>query len=229
MKSIASHGLVHAVIGDVVGSREHASRQSVQQALLHALEVAGRDVASLQPPEPTIGDEFQSVHAELADALLVTVLVRLALPEDLDVRFGIGVGTLEVVGRSAYGLTQDGPAWWAARQAVDEVEKRQRSMPHLRTRLVRAPETSGDDPGAGSTPTALDPGLVNAYLETRDFIVTGFDGRLRRIAAGLFAGRSIGQVAEAEGISASAVSQRIRRGGVRALVESVGHLPRSAS
>ena len=219
-----SHEPVHAVIGDVVGSRDHPSRQAVQEAVLRALETADRGVTSIQRPEPTIGDEFQSVHAGLADALLVTVLVRLALPEELDVRFGIGVGTLEVVGSSAYGLTQDGPAWWAARQAVVEVEERQRSMPHLRTRLVR-PLDDEDDLPAGAT----EPGLVNAYLETRDFIVTGFDGRLRRIAAGLLAGRSITQIADEEGISASAVSQRIRRGGVRALTESIAQLPQGAS
>ncbi|WP_344330203.1 SatD family protein [Aeromicrobium halocynthiae] len=218
MTSSASPKPVHAVIGDVVGSREHASRRAVQEALVRALEVADAGVTSIQRPEPTIGDEFQSVHAELADALVVTVLVRLALPEELDVRFGIGIGTLEVVGSSPYGLTQDGPAWWAARQAVVEVGERQRSMPHLRTRVVPAP-----------TAASPDTGLVNAYLETRDFIVTGFDGRLRRIAAGLLAGRSIGQIADSEGISASAVSQRVRRGGVRALTESVAHLPRGAS
>ena len=224
MKPMSSQDPVLAVIGDVVGSRRHASRQAVQQAVLRALETADRGVRSIQRPEPTIGDEFQSVHADLADALLVTVLVRLALPEELDVRFGIGVGTLEVVGSSAYGLTQDGPAWWAARQAVDEVEERQRSMPHVRTRLVRPPDVEGHVSGG-----ATEPGLVNAYLETRDFIVTGFDGRLRRIAAGLLAGRSITQIADDEGISPSAVSQRIRRGGVRALTESIAQLPRSAS
>lgn len=220
---------MHAVIGDVVGSREQASRRAVQEALLSALEVADRGVTSLQRPEPTIGDEFQSVHAELADALLVTVLVRLALPEELDVRFGIGIGTLEVVGSSPYGLTQDGPAWWAARRAVVEVEERQRSMPHLRTRLARTADTRAEETRPTEPLGALDPGLVNAYLETRDFIVTGFDGRLRRIAAGVLAGRSIGQIAESEGISSSAVSQRVRRGGVRALTESIAHLPRSAS
>lgn len=224
MKSSPSSRVVHAVIGDVVGSREHASRRAVQEALLGALAAADRGVTSMQRLEPTIGDEFQSVHAELADALLVTVLVRLALPEELDVRFGIGIGTLEVVGSSPYGLTQDGPAWWAARQAVVEVEERQRSMPHLRTRLVRPPDVEGDVADG-----ATEPGLVNAYLETRDFIVTGFDGRLRRIAAGLLAGCTIGQIAESEGISASAVSQRVRRGGVRALTESIAHLPRQAS
>lgn len=228
MKSSASPQLVHAVIGDVVGSRRHASRLVVQEALVRALEAADDAVASIQRPEPTIGDEFQSVHAELADALMVTVLVRLALPEELDVRFGIGIGTLEVVGSSPYGLTQDGPAWWAARQAVVEVEERQRSMPHLRTRVVPAPTTSSPTASSATTPSP-DTGLVNAYLETRDFIVTGFDGRLRRIAAGLLAGRSISQIADSEGISASAVSQRVRRGGVRALTESVAHLPRGGS
>lgn len=209
MKADASSG--YAVIGDLVGSRRHASRRDVQQALLTALAQANRLVTALQPLEPTIGDEFQSLHASLHDALLATALVRLALPEELDARFGVGVGEIEIVGTSAYGLTQDGPAWWAAREAVVEVEERQRSMPHLRTRVVR--------------PGAEGPELANAYLECRDFIVSGFDGRQRRIALGMLSGRTAAQVAAEEGISASAVSQRIRRSGIRALTESVAHVP----
>lgn len=213
MKNNASFG--YAVIGDLVGSRQHASRRTVQDALLGALARANQLVPARQPLEPTIGDEFQSVHAGLREALLATVLVRLALPEELDARFGVGVGDIEIVGASSYGLTQDGPAWWAAREAVVEVEERQRSMPHLRTRLVR-PGVEGPD-------------LVNAYLECRDFIVSGFDGRQRRIALGLLSGSTATQLAAQEGISASAVSQRIRRSGIRALVESVEQVPDEAS
>lgn len=199
------------MIGDLVGSREHDSRRGVQEALVAALDRVNELVPAAQPLEPTIGDELQSVHATLHDALLATLLVRLALPEGLDARFGIGVGEFEIVGTSPYGLTQDGPAWWSARQAVVEVEERQRSMPHLRTRLVRH--------GADG------PELVNAYLECRDFIVSGFDGRQRRIALGVLSGRTAAQVAADEGISASAVSQRIRRSGIRALTESVTQIP----
>ena len=125
-----------AVIGDLVASRTADSRAGAQQALITALRRVNGLVAHDQSLEPTIGDEFQSTHESVADALRAAVLVRCALPEGMDARCGIGIGSLEIVGESAYGLTQDGPAWWAARTAVDEVKSRQRRLPALRTWVV---------------------------------------------------------------------------------------------
>ncbi len=199
---------VVAVIGDLVGSREHVSRRDVQRGLLGALDAVTRRVDAVQPLAATIGDEFQGVYATIGEALRSTALVRLLLPQGLDARFGLGIGTLEVVGESAYGLTQDGPAWWAARDAVEEAETRQRKYPALRT-WARAHETTGADVN-----------LVNAYALCRDQLLTDLDDRQRRIALGVLDGRTLAELADDEGISASAVSQRYRRG-IGALVESI--------
>lgn len=204
--------LLHAVIGDLVGSREQASRASTQQHLLDALAVVNELVPAVQPLEPTIGDELQGVYDDLHDALKATVLVRLALPESMDCRFGIGVGPIEIVGESAYGLTQDGPAWWSAREAIDIAKDRRRHFPGLRTWIVRE-ATEGPD-------------MTHAYLLVRDELVSDFDGRQRRIALGQVRGRSLSQLADEEGISASAVSQR-HRAGIGALLESIGQVPRT--
>lgn len=203
--------LQYAVIGDLVGSRQQSSREETQQNLLAALEIVNDRVPATQALEPTIGDEIQGVYADLYAALYATVLVRLALPESLDCRFGIGVGTVEIVGSSAYGLTQDGQAWWSAREAIDEAKARVRHVPGLRTRIVREGSDTGD--------------IVNAYLLCRDAIVTDFDGRQRRIALGVLDGKTLTQIADEEGISTSAVSQR-HRSGVSVLVESIAEVPR---
>ncbi|MET0767230.1 MAG: SatD family protein [Aeromicrobium sp.] len=200
-----------AVIGDLVGSREHGSRAEAQQHLLTALAVVNDLVPSLQPLEPTIGDELQGVYADLHQALTATVLVRLALPEPMDCRFGIGVGAVEIVGTSNYGLTQDGQAWWSAREAIDTAKAKGRQAPGLRTWLVRQPSGEGD--------------IVNAYLLVRDQLVSDFDGRQRRIALAELHGKSLSQIAQEEGISTSAVSQR-HRGGISVLLESIGEVPR---
>src|SRR5689334_6378151 len=115
---------MYAVIGDLVASREHASRRRAQQDLLAALAVVNDLMPAVQPLEPTIGDELQGVYDNLHDALAATVVVRLALPETMDCRFGVGVGDLEIVGTSHYGLTQDGPAWWHAREAIDTAKSK---------------------------------------------------------------------------------------------------------
>ena len=201
----------YAVIGDLVGSRDQPSRAEAQRSLQGALDTVNQQVASaLQPLEPTIGDELQGVYDDLHDALLATVLVRLALPDTMDCRFGIGVGTLEIVGTSNYGLTQDGPAWWSARTAIDTAKDKSRHLPGLRTWIVRD-ETE-------------EPDMVNAYLLMRDELVSGFDARQRRIALGAVQGRTRTQLAEQEGISVSAVSQR-PRAGLGALIESIAQLP----
>lgn len=192
-----------AVIGDLVASRTAASRRRAQESLVSALRAATELAPALQAPAPTIGDEFQSTHATVADALLSALVVRLALPEDMDARVGIGVGTVEVVGRSEYGLTQDGPAWWNAREAIGEVERRTARQGGLRTWVHEG-------------------GTVNAYVMARDHVVSGFDGRQRRLALGLLQGRTQKQLAEAEGVSASAVSQSLRRSGALAVIDGLG-------
>lgn len=166
---------------------------------------------SLQPLEPTIGDELQGVYEDLHHALYATLLVRLALPETMDCRFGIGVGEVEIVGTSNYGLTQDGQAWWSAREAIDTAKAKRRRFPGLRTWIMREGSERGD--------------IVNSYLLVRDELVSGFDGRQRRIALGELHGKSLSQIAEDEGISTSAVSQR-HRAGISVLLESIREVPR---
>ncbi|MCL3839151.1 SatD family protein [Aeromicrobium duanguangcaii] len=191
-----------ALIGDLVASRSASSRRAAQEALIQALAAANELVPSLQAPAPTIGDEFQSTHETLDQALLTALVVRLALPEGMDARVGIGAGTVEVVGRSEYGLTQDGPAWWNARDAIGQVEQRAGRQSGLRTWVHEG-------------------GTVNAYLMVRDHVVSGFDGRQRRLALGLIQGRTQRQLAESEGISPSAVSQSLRRSGALAVVDGL--------
>jgi len=191
-----------AVIGDLVGSRNAPSRAAAQEALIAALAAAAEIAPAEQAPVPTIGDEFQSTHTTLGDALLAALVVRLALPEDMDARVGIGRGTVEVVGRSEYGLTQDGPAWWNAREAIEEVERRASRQTGLRTWVHEG-------------------GTVNAYVMARDHLVSGFDGRQRRLLLGLLQGHTQRELAARESISPSAVSQSLRRSGALAVLDGL--------
>ena len=200
-----------AVIGDLVGSREQPSRGWAQEQFLAALEVVNALLPALQPLEPTIGDELQGVYEDLHSALYATLLVRLALPESMDCRFGIGAGEVEIVGASNYGLTQDGQAWWSAREAIDAAKSKRRHFPGLRTWIMREGSEGGD--------------IVNSYLLVRDELVSGFDGRQRRIALAEIHGKSLSQIAADEGISTSAVSQR-HRAGISVLLESIREVPR---
>jgi hypothetical protein len=216
----ASVGARVAMIGDLVGSRRSASRAAVQQHLVDALAVANESTTPVEALAPTIGDEFQGVYADVGAALRASLVVRLALPADVDCRFGIGVGTLEIVGTSEYGRTQDGPAWWAARDAIVEAKRRESGQnKRLRSWFAvsdsETPETGGGD---------VDAALVNAYLLCRDELVSRLDARQRRLVLGVLRGTSQKQLAANEGISPSAVSQSLQRAGAPAIIDGAAML-----
>ena len=213
-----------SLIGDVVSSREHVDRATLQGALEEALAAANAEVASLQPLTPTLGDEFQGVYAGLGEALGATLLVRLALAGEAEVRFGIGWGAIQTLEPGRGALGQDGPAWWAAREAVDRVRRSvsRRGKPRG-TRTMFALGEGGTDPFAGRQPGSIPRGvepLVNAHLVTRDELVARMDPRDARIALGLIRGHSATELAAAEGVTQPAISQRAISGGAYAIVES---------
>lgn len=199
MKSTA----VATVIGDVVGSRLSADRAGLHRQLRAALEAEGDVAGAVDPLAITVGDEFQGTFTTVGEAIASAWRVRLALLPDVDVRVGLGWGEVTALDEKV----QDGPGWWVAREAITWVATQQDSSrtTHLRT----AYRTQADD-----TPS---PGAINAALHCRDHLLGSMDDRSRRILGGLMAGRTQAEIAADEGISASAVSQRIRGGGIAVL------------
>ena len=65
-----------------------------------------------------------------------------------------------------------------------------------------------------------DPDAVNAALVLRDEMMGGLSDRSLGVLRGLLSGRTQREIAEKEGVSASAVSQRVRNDGLAALVAS---------
>lgn len=199
-----------ALIGDLVESRAWEDRGELQRALLAACAAtADRIPGAQQSPEPTIGDEFQAVYADLGAAVDAVLVLRLALPYPADCRVGIGVGDVAVVGATSYGLTQDGSAWWAARAALESLEAQERRVPGVRTRIHWAEGQAEEE-------------FVNGYAACRDYIVSGLDGRQRRLTLGTLDGQTQAELAAMEGITRSAVSQSLRRSGALVLRESWG-------
>src|SRR6476660_1459328 len=130
------------LIGDIVGSRRVADRGAAHLALNSAL----RDVASsaIDPPAFTVGDEFQGSYPTVGAAIDAALSVRLAVAPDIDVRFGIGWGLVTVLDPDA-GI-QDGPGWWAARDAIEwtKAAQRQPGLALVRTSFRADGEARGD-------------------------------------------------------------------------------------
>jgi hypothetical protein len=214
-------GRTFAVLGDVVASRRHPDPAARRSRVDLALAAANERTATLQPLTPTIGDEFQGLFPAFVSALEATLVVRLSLLGEVDVRFGIGSGEVFPFDPSRAPFEQDGPAWWAAREAVDAVrdasERQEKSRGH-RTRWVG---TEGDDPALVAA--------VNAHLLCRDELVGSMDPRDATTLLGLLADEPLTAIANAEGVSASAISQRAIRNGLYAIRRAHEELRRAAA
>lgn len=207
-----------AVIADIVGSRDLVDRAGAQRILDNAVLQVDRDFPGAERPlQPTVGDELQGVYPSVEAAMSALLLLRLALPDGIECRYGIGVGTLGAV-PSRVGALAEGPGWWAAREAIDIVHARQsRSIPGARTWIVAARDAEA--PGIH---------LANAYVLARDQLVTAMSERTRRLAYGRLLGRTQAELARAEGITQSAVSQALATAGAGALIEGFAQLQQLA-
>ena len=203
-----------ALIGDVVSSRAHPDRAAAQRALVRALAEVEALVPSVQPLDVTLGDEFQGAYATVADAALAALLVRLALLPDVDTRYGLGRGTFTVFDADRDLVSQDGPAWWAARAAVGTAHQR---AGQPRTRAVRT--WYAVDPGERED--AGGAAAVNAFLTCRDEILARMSPRELRLLRGLLLGEQQATMAAQEGVVQSAVSQSLTRSGAYAVL--AGH------
>ena len=193
-----------ALLVDIVRSRDLPDRANAQTLVRESFAKAEEIVTPVRPLWATAGDEFQAVCATPGDAVAVTTLVRVLLPEGIDCRFGIGEGEIHDIDAAADARPiQDGSAWWNARAAIDRVHgMQQHGNPDLRTWFVGQ---------GGGVPT------VNAFLVARDHILTRMKPRERRLAAAYFRGRAQDEIARDEKISQSAVSQALGRSGARAV------------
>ncbi|GAA3622619.1 hypothetical protein GCM10022200_00990 [Microbacterium awajiense] len=204
--------MVVAVIADIVGSRTLPDRSAAQRAIDDAVARVERDLPVSQAPlTPVVGDELQGRYGDLPEALSSLLLLRLALPDGVECRFGIGIGAVGAIPSSA-GPLSDGPAWWAARAAVEALEaKQRRTVPGARTWVVAADDESEQTRDAAT--------WANAYLLARDRLVSEMSERTRRIAYRRCLGETQQSIARTEGITQPAVSQALSSAGGSEVVE----------
>ncbi|MEO3758349.1 SatD family protein [Mycobacterium sp. B14F4] len=210
VKPRASSHARATLIGDVVGSRRVADRASAHRTLDRALGNVG--ARAIDPPAFTVGDEFQGSYPSVGEAIDAALTIRLAVTPDLDVRFGLGWGAVTVLDPDS-GI-QDGPGWWAAREAIEwtAAAQRQPGLALVRTAFRAAPATRQDTDA------------INAALVCRDHLLGSLDDRSLRIVKGLLTDQTKKDIAAAEGVSASAVSQRAGRDGLDLIVVASRYL-----
>jgi hypothetical protein len=198
---------IAALIGDVRHARRAPDRDHVHRRLAAALAEVNDRFEPVTPLRITVGDEYQGGFASIGDAIRATLRLRLALAPEVEVRHGLGWGDVRVLQEEP--RVEDGPGWWAARAAIEaaaEAEGRPGSR-HRRTVFRRADGVHGPDPAT-----------LQAMLILRDELVGGLSERSLLVLRGLVAGSSQRAISEELGISASAVSQRVRADGLAAVV-----------
>lgn len=199
------------LIGDLIGSREYEDRASLQRVLDDALAEVNAELDPPQPLEATVGDEFQGIFASAAAAASAALQLRLTLLRDneIDSRYGLGYGPVTVF-RHGTPVSQDGPGWWSAREAIE----RSRGLAGVgRTAFLRTCFVAAE--GSGASPEEARE--LNALLLCRDAIVTQMRPRSQRLLLGLVLGRTQAELAAEEMISQPAVSQDLAASGAYAV------------
>ena len=186
-----------AVIGDVVGSRSAGDRSELQDRLGGGLRDVNTAFGEYIAAEfvLTVGDEFQGLMSAAGGLDLILSTLRMhAFPAEL--RFGIGVGTLETALRSQ-AIGMDGRCFHNAREAIERAAERRTPV-----------EVQADGPeDAPFEVYSLLYGVIRSRWTTRqrevvDLSASGLEGR---------------EVAEYLSITPSAVSQHLRAAGAKEL------------
>lgn len=199
---------IAALLGDLIDSRK-SNREQVHQNLLTACSLANDAVPPLTPLEPSVGDEIEGTYRTMGEALLASFHLRLAL-ESSDIRFGIGVGEIQMLDAERGML--DGPAWWAARDAIEGIAEAAESNGYqgLRTGIK-----------AAATDVAA---LPLATLALVDVAISRLRPGARATLIGMLRGQTNAETASEVGISESANSQRIKHNDLGALADAIKEL-----
>jgi hypothetical protein len=204
-----------ALIGDIVESRRTGDRQALHDTVTMVLASVNADHPVLDPVVITLGDEFQGVYATLGDALTAAFHIRAGLRPH-DVRFGLGRGDIQALDQER-GI-HDGPAYWAARDAIVAADRLAGKATLRTTRTVYL--SPQDEPALVAA--------VNAALTALDHILGSLSPVSWRILGGRLEGLTQKDIAAREGITPSAVSQRVRSDGIGVAMEAMrmlGELP----
>lgn len=106
------------LIGDIVASREIEQREELQQNLRQILDTVNEQNEGLISPYTiTLGDEFQAMYTQ-ADHLFEHLVMIMAKLHPVQVRFSIGIGSIDTPVNKKQAIGMDGPAFHEAREGI---------------------------------------------------------------------------------------------------------------
>jgi len=210
MSDLATSSRLYTVIGDVVRSRAFPDQRALLDRLISTLDWVEELVPARLPLRLGVGDEFQGAYQRLSEAAHAVLLTSLRLKGDVEVRFGLGWGTVDLSAAAQAPIAQVGKGWWRAREAIERVAELQgqaKGWPDgISTRFA-----AEDHPAEG---------LINAFFLCRDQVLHRMDVKDAKVATALFRGRKQQEIADDLGITQSTVSSRQRGRGPSALLRA---------
>lgn len=115
-----------AIIGDIVDSKKipEEKRRDIQKKLKKTLDTINKQYHKNLASNFTItlGDEFQGLLKTPERIFEMLDTIELAMAEEqIEIRFGIGLGEITTKIDPALSIGADGPAYWHARTAIEYI------------------------------------------------------------------------------------------------------------
>lgn len=198
------------IIGDIVKSRQidAKERSRLQEKLKEALETVNYEYVLYicSRFSLTLGDEFQGgLYNSIHLFEILELLQKSVYPHKL--RFGIGIDTLNTYVKYSDSLSTDGPAYYKARKAMEE---------------LKANDTF--EYGYKIYSFKNDTQIINSLFQTVDCISSTWTDSQRKYIYALCKDETATSLANRKNVSGSTVSRALQRSHYKVVREAFGNI-----
>lgn len=112
-----------AIIGDIKESKSINERGKLQNRIIHILKTVNDNYAQSIASKflITLGDEFQGLLSSAEHLMDIIQFIKVEA-QPVEIRFGIGVGSITTAINPDAALGSDGPAYYMARKCIDNMK-----------------------------------------------------------------------------------------------------------
>lgn len=199
------------LIGDLIGSRDIRQRESFQRHFQKIIAGKNERWAHLfvSPLTITLGDEIQAVFGTANDLFLMLHDLTLALSNRdtaVDVRYALGMGSIETEINRDSAIGMDGSAFHHARRGIERSKREKRQL-----------FFAGD---------LNESGIINDLLNFVDITMKSWNRNRQAIVYHHRSGAPQREIQSIVGVSQSAISQNLNTDEVQAVLQSEQTLER---
>lgn len=199
------------LIGDLIGSRDIRHREGFQRSFQQVIEKKNERWSHLfvSPLTITLGDEVQAVFGTAKELFLMLHDLTLALNSGeipVDVRYALGLGTIETDINRDSAIGMDGSAFHHARRGIERSKQ-------VKRQLYFAGEVN-------------ESGIINDLLYFVDITMKSWNRNRLAIVYHHRRGAHQRDIQSIVGVSQSAISQNLNRDEVQAVVHAEETLER---